>query len=95
MIEPLDFITRLREIYPERYAAFSGGCLKFHVLLKAMYPQARGFYDSEHLVTLIDGVYYDIDGIVEDVTDYLPVEAFGKEHFKAIWESPRRFEVIP
>jgi len=73
MIEPLELITRLREIYPDKYEEHSNGCLKFHLLLKALYPNATGWYDGLHFVTEIDGISYDIDGIAERTDKYLPL----------------------
>lgn len=93
MIAPLDFITRLREIYPERYADFSEGCLKFYLLLKAMYPQANGWFNSTHTLTEIDGHCYDIDGLAIKTPDYLPIEEFGCYHTTA-WSTSRRLEVM-
>lgn len=77
MIDPLEFITRLREIYPERYEVDSNGCLKFHLLLKAMYPNATGWYDGEHIITQIGSEIFDIDGFAERMSNYLPMEQYG------------------
>ena len=74
MIDPLEFITRLREIYPDKYDEHSNGCLHFHLLLKAMYRNATGWYNGLHFLTQIDGEIYDIDGIAERTADYLPLE---------------------
>lgn len=76
---PLEFIAAVREIYPSRYAADSGGCLKFYRLLKMVFPEARGYYNSEHVITEIEGDFYDIDGIVENYGSYLPIDDFGDE----------------
>lgn len=79
MISPLAFIAALREIFPERYADHSGGCMKFHRLLKVVYLDANGYYNSDHVITEIDGDFYDIDGMVADLSNYLPLEEFGDE----------------
>lgn len=63
MMSPIELIERLGDIYGE-YPPMSGGCLKFHLLLKKMYPQAEGFYNGEHFVTFIDGDMYDQKGII-------------------------------
>jgi hypothetical protein len=78
MISPIEFIAALRETYPERYST-SNGCLKFHRLLKAVFPEASGYYDSDHIITEIDGEFFDIDGQVEEIGGYLPIEEFGVE----------------
>lgn len=74
MIEPLELIQRIRDIYPERCEWNTNGCFKTHLLLKAVYPQATGWYNGEHILTQIDGEIYDIDGIAERTSDYLPLE---------------------
>lgn len=94
MIEPLDFITRIREIYPAKYEEFAHGCLKFHLLLKAIYPQCNGFYNSFHIISQIDGNFYDIDGIAEKTSDYLPVEAYGREYFEGAFGGERVGEIV-
>ena len=83
MITPLSFIAMLRDLYPGRYADESGGCLKFHRLMKAVFPDANGFYDSNHVITEIDGEYFDIDGLIEDPVGYLPIEDFGAEYIES------------
>jgi len=77
VLNPLEFITRLREIYPERYEKDSNGCLKFHLLLKAMYPNVTGWYNGEHVLSQIGNEIYDIDGVAERTSDYLPMEQYG------------------
>lgn len=79
MISPLEFIAMIRDIYPDRYADQSGGCLKFHRLLKAVYPDANGYYNSDHLITEIDGEFFDIDGIATQIAGFLPIESFGDD----------------
>lgn len=77
MIAPLDLIHRLREIYPDRYEEASGGCFKFHCLLKAIYPQCVGWYNSDHVISEIDGEYYDIDGAAKRTPDFDPLKDFA------------------
>lgn len=79
MITPIEFIAALREIYPERYADHSGGCLKFHKLLKAVFPDAAGYYNSDHVLTEIDGDFYDIDGLTENIGGFIPIEEYGAD----------------
>ena len=91
MIEPLDLILRLREIHPGEPAPNS--CLMFHLLLKAMYPNARGWYDHEHIITEIDGEFYDLGGIAERTERYLPFEQYGADAFKGFTETGRQGEI--
>lgn len=79
MIEPLEFIDRLRSIYPDRYLEMTGGCMKFHLLLKMVFPEAIGYYDHDHVITKIGENFYDIDGIVTETADFEPLSNFGEE----------------
>ena len=57
-----------------RYPSMSGGCLKFHILLLRIFPEASGWYNGDHVLTEIDGVKYDIDGEYKNPTDsFLPI----------------------
>lgn len=48
-----------------RYSEGSGGCLKFHILLKLFLPNQEviAYYDENHFLSCIDGIFYDVDGI--------------------------------
>ena len=76
---PLYFIQMLRSIYPERYADHQGNCFKFYLLLKSVFPQAKGWYNHNHTLAEIDGKFCDIDGEVESIEGYLPIEEFGED----------------
>lgn len=60
-----------------------GACLKFHLFLKRRFPEAVGWYNSEHVITEIDEVFFDIDGRVDFTTEkiqFLPIADFGMDH---------------
>ena len=60
-----------------RYEDYSGGCIKFHLILKEKF-NGVGFYNQGHCITLINGRYYDIDGEYKgDLSDFIPL----KKHF--------------
>lgn len=83
MITPLEFIAAIRDIYPNRPVDGSGECLKFHRLLKAVFPDATGYYNSDHVITEIDGSFFDLDGTVDQIGDYLPIDEFGEQFIEA------------
>jgi len=85
MITPLEFIAMVRDVYPDRYAADSGGCLKFHRLLKAVFPDATGYYNSDHVLTEIDGDFYDIDGATADIGGFIPIDEYGDEFIEKVF----------
>ena len=73
MSSPESIIDLIRRTFG-RYASESGGCLKFHILLLRIFPEASGWYNSDHVLTEIDGVMYDIDGIyAKDTKSFLPI----------------------
>lgn len=77
MITPGALLAHIRWIYPERYLEGSGGCYKVYRLLKAAFPSAEGYYNSEHCITRINGRYWDIDGEVLNIDGFLPMDHFG------------------
>lgn len=64
----LNFIKSLRktDIYIEHIFLF-GGCYRFHLFLKDVYPECEPFinYEMNHIVSFYKGKYYDIRGIVK------------------------------
>ena len=64
-MNPEQYIKLIRETFSATREEQTGQCLKMHLLLQQAYPQAVGYYNYDHMVTEIDGVLYDIDGIVE------------------------------
>jgi len=66
-----------------------GGCFSFYLLLKQEYPHAQCYYDMDHIITKIDGMYYDVTGVVFG-DGFLPLEEYSestkrnimREHYK-------------
>lgn len=65
-IDPLDVIAALKDI-----SSLNGKCYEVSRLLKVIYPQATAWYDGEHVITRINGRFYDKSGLVEH-RPYLP-----------------------
>ncbi len=67
-MKPPEFIALIRESFVgAEYVYTNGSCLKFHQILKAVFPSAEAYYSDprcDHVVTKIDGHFYDITGIV-------------------------------
>lgn len=76
-IDVTELVERIREIFPDGYEEMSFGCVKFAALLKRLYPRAQCFSNVDHIITKIDGVFYDITGIVTNTSDYAPVSDFS------------------
>lgn len=68
-------IWRIRQSHPYMVPIFtSGGCFSFYLILASVFSQATSWYDGNHVLTLIDGEFYDIEGIFEgDVSKYRPL----------------------
>lgn len=73
----LQFISTINKIFGQREET----CYPFSKLLMSVFG-GELYYDSNHVITKIEGVFYDSKGIVTDTKGYLPKEAFGEEHFK-------------
>ncbi len=69
-ITPLKVISSLRDAdYYMKIIFVQGGCYKFHLFLKSLFPDSIPLLDEEkgHVVTLINGKMYDITGEVQGV----------------------------
>lgn len=70
----LKFISRVRNSHSEMENIFTkGSCLNFHLILKAIIPNAKLLYNIDHVITEINGKYYDITGEIKDIKGYLPM----------------------
>lgn len=61
------FIGRVRNLSPlMTKICTEGSCYRFYLLLKEVFPDAEAYYDKYfHVVTLIDGGFYDISGEIQ------------------------------
>ncbi len=85
---PSEYISFIHSILPIIKSGFEIQCYAFHKLMKLYFPEAIAYYNNNHVVSMIDGVLYDIHGVVTD-TDipYLPmIEVYG-QHWIDIHES--------
>lgn len=75
----LVFIDLLRESHKSMESIFlNGSCLYLFDMLKLLFPEAEAYYDGGHVATKINGLYYDITGII-DGKNYLPIEEYYGE----------------
>jgi hypothetical protein len=73
----LDFIKVIRESFKGSEIVYTqGSCYQFYKILKHVFPTAEAYYNSDHVLTEIDGKFYDITGEVEK-TNHLRV----KDHY--------------
>jgi len=64
------FIAKVRDSFIGSQQVYTeGSCYHFYLILKEVFPDAEPFYDEDHIVTKIDGKFYDITGEVKYVAD--------------------------
>lgn len=103
----IHFIENLRRAdYYIKHIFMNGSCYKFHLFLKKLYPVAVPYInkDKDHVITKIDGLFYDILGLVSDFETYEPLKKselklvagwnFGKNNLLKLTECPACDEPI-
>ena len=61
-----NFIATIRDSFIGSQQVYTeGSCYHFHLILKEVFPTAKPWYDMDHMITEIDGKYYDITGEVQ------------------------------
>lgn len=75
-------INGLKDMYG--LPKIQGGCLKFHLLLKLLFPNVTGYYNSRHVITKVGEKFYDrkgeYDGAFGPLDKFLPLSQFGYDH---------------
>lgn len=71
------FIKTIRESFVGAETVYTtGSCYQFYKILKLIFPQANAYYNSDHVITEIDGRFYDISGAVEKTNHLLMSEHY-------------------
>lgn len=69
--EVLEFIKLIRDSFIGSEQVYTNGsCYQFYKLLKSKFSDALAYYNSDHVITKIGDLFYDITGIV-DITNHL------------------------
>jgi len=77
----LYIISILRENIPNSTKIYSNGkCYEFYLILKSIFPDAIAYYDGNHIITKIWEKYYDINGEVNDIDNYLELSKHYTEN---------------
>ena len=79
------FLAMLRNLHPElEWKCLHGSCFRLYLLLKEVWPDAEAWTNIDHVITKIDGTFYDIRGEV-DPTGYLRMKddanAFNRAYY--------------
>ena len=80
-------IEAIRNSFHESICVYTrGGCYKFYEILHSIYPQSIAWYslESDHIVTCIDGILYDITGFVIVGDDYKPLKEYDDDTIELI-----------
>lgn len=80
MLSPEFFIQTIRESFKGSEIVYTqGSCYKFYKILKQVFPEAKAYYNSDHVLTEIGGRFYDITGEVEKINHLLVDEHYSHE----------------
>ena len=59
------FLAMLRNLHPDlEWKCLHGSCFRLYLLLKEVWPDAEAWTNVDHVITKIDGRFYDIRGEV-------------------------------
>jgi len=59
------FISTVRDSFVGSQQVYTeGSCYHFYLILKEVFPEAQAYYDEDHIITKINGKFYDITGEV-------------------------------
>ena len=88
----IDFIRELRQANPVMEEIFmEGSCLNLHYMIKALYPEAKSYYNQVegHVITKLGERYYDVRGVVTDIDGYLPLDSLYSKQYRDDEESKK------
>ncbi len=58
-------ITHYQQVSNSKTFFTEGGCYLFYRVLRSYFKYAEAYYDQDHVITKIDGKFYDISGEVD------------------------------
>ena len=71
------FIKTIRDSFEGSINVYTeGSCYQFYRILKEVFPESVAFYDGYHVITEIEGRYYDITGEIINPTGYINMETY-------------------
>jgi len=66
-LNPLFLINEINLSFDgAEYIYKNGSCYQLYKILESVFPNAKPYYKDDHVVTKINGKYYDITGLVSD-----------------------------
>lgn len=77
-ISILSIIHRINSSFEgAEYIYTHGSCIKFAMILLAVFPEGKILYDCDHAIFMLDGECYDINGIAKKTDMHIPIENYG------------------
>ncbi len=62
-LQIINIISAIRDLHPKMVEICTfGSCLKFHYVLRRIFPESEPLFNIDHVITKIDNNYYDITG---------------------------------
>lgn len=78
-IRIINFLAELRSSHPNiEHMFLNGSCMNLFCILRTIYPQAVAWYNIDHIITEIDGKFYDITGKVSNKGYMLFTDFYNK-----------------
>jgi hypothetical protein len=89
----LEIISTIRSSFGGSIAVYTcGNCYQFYEILKSIFPDAKPYYDGNHIWTKINNEFYDIRGknVIESNLTYVDDLDLIKSLSKNKWSDERR-----
>ena len=78
------FIAKIRDSFIGSQQVYTeGSCYHFYLILKEVFPDAKCWYDQDHIITEVDGKFYDITGEIKPDTAMLIFDSLPTYSLKA------------
>lgn len=75
------FIARVRDSFIGSQQVYTeGSCYHFYLILKEVFPNAKPYFNEDHIVTKIGNKFYDITGEVRkdaNITKYKRIPSYS------------------
>ena len=78
------FIQTIRDSFIGSQQVYTeGSCYHFYLILKQVFPEAKAYYDADHIITKIGDKFYDITGEIIMTTRMLEFKKLPSYSLKA------------
>lgn len=85
------FISKVRDSFVGSQQVYSeGSCYHFYLIMKEVFEDAESWYDGDHIITKLNGKFYDISGEIGEpnsASKYDKAPAYWLKHPYNIYKS--------